>query len=59
MTLLEATKQYYDVFLSDLSPRVSGIWDYDHVRQISLSLNALQLVSQDPSKRRKCHLQSI
>ena len=41
--LLEATNQYYDVFLSDLSPRVSGIWDYDHVRQISLSLNALQL----------------
>ena len=43
--LLEATNQYYDVFLSDLSPRVSGIWHYDHVRQISLSLNALQLVS--------------
>ena len=41
--LLEATNQYYDVFLSDLSPRVSGIWDYDHVRQISLSLSALRL----------------
>ena len=41
--LLEATHQYCDVFLSDLSPSVSGIWHYDHVRQISLSLSALRL----------------
>jgi len=41
--LLEATHRYCDVFLSDLSPRVSGIWHYDHVRQISLSLSALRL----------------
>ena len=41
--LLEATHRYCDVFLSDLSPSVSGIWHYDHVRQISLSLSALRL----------------
>jgi 23S rRNA (uridine2552-2'-O)-methyltransferase len=41
--LLDTTHSYFDVLLSDLSPRVSGIWQYDHVRQISLSLNALQL----------------
>lgn len=41
--LLEVTHQYCDVFLSDLSPSVSGIWHYDHVRQISLSLSALRL----------------
>jgi 23S rRNA (uridine2552-2'-O)-methyltransferase len=31
-----------DVVLSDLAPNVSGIWDIDHARQISLSTNALQ-----------------
>src|SRR6476469_8633978 len=32
-----------DVVLSDLSPNVSGIWDIDHIRQISLSKSALNL----------------
>jgi 23S rRNA (uridine2552-2'-O)-methyltransferase len=31
-----------DVVLSDLAPNVSGIWDIDHARQISLSTIALQ-----------------
>ena len=31
-----------DVVLSDLAPNVSGVWDIDHARQISLSTNALQ-----------------
>jgi len=33
----------FDVILSDLSPKVSGIWHFDHERQISLSLTALQI----------------
>jgi 23S rRNA (uridine2552-2'-O)-methyltransferase len=33
----------FDVVLSDLSPKVSGIWHFDHERQISLSLTALQI----------------
>ena len=33
----------FDVVLSDLSPNVSGIWHYDHERQISLTLHALQI----------------
>jgi 23S rRNA (uridine2552-2'-O)-methyltransferase len=31
-----------DVVLSDLAPNVSGIWDIDHARQISLSTIALR-----------------
>lgn len=36
----------FDVVLSDLSPSVSGIWHYDHERQISLTLVALQISKQ-------------
>lgn len=35
----------FDVVLSDLSPKVSGIWHFDHQRQISLTLVALQISS--------------
>lgn len=31
-----------DVVLSDLAPNVSGVWDIDHARQISLSTTALR-----------------
>ena len=31
-----------DVVLSDLAPNVSGVWDVDHARQISLSTIALR-----------------
>jgi 23S rRNA (uridine2552-2'-O)-methyltransferase len=31
-----------DVLLSDLAPNVSGVWDIDHARQISLTQIALQ-----------------
>ena len=31
-----------DVLLSDLVPNVSGVWDIDHARQISLTQTALQ-----------------
>jgi len=34
-----------DVFLSDLSPNVSGIWQFDHLKQISISLVALSFAS--------------
>lgn len=33
-----------DVVLSDLAPNVSGVWDIDHARQISLSTIALRFV---------------
>jgi 23S rRNA (uridine2552-2'-O)-methyltransferase len=32
-----------DVVLSDLAPNVSGLWDIDHARQISLTNSALGL----------------
>lgn len=32
-----------DVVLSDLAPNVSGVWDVDHARQISLTTAALYL----------------
>jgi 23S rRNA (uridine2552-2'-O)-methyltransferase len=32
-----------DVVLSDLSPNVSGIWDIDHARQISITKSALSV----------------
>jgi len=35
----------FDVVLSDMSPNVSGIWEIDHERQISLTLVALQISS--------------
>ena len=35
----------FDVVLSDLSPKVSGIWHFDHERQISLTLVALEISS--------------
>jgi 23S rRNA (uridine2552-2'-O)-methyltransferase len=35
-----------DVILSDLAPNVSGVWDIDHARQISLSTIALAFARQ-------------
>jgi 23S rRNA (uridine2552-2'-O)-methyltransferase len=35
-----------DVILSDLAPNVSGLWDIDHARQISLSTIALGFARQ-------------
>ncbi len=39
-----------DVVLSDLAPNVSGVWDIDHARQISLSTIALRF-TQDVLRR--------
>ncbi|MEM3393597.1 MAG: RlmE family RNA methyltransferase [Candidatus Methanomethylicia archaeon] len=36
-------KGYADVVLSDLSPKVSGIWSVDHARQIFLTEKALKI----------------
>lgn len=33
----------FDVLLSDLSPNISGVWDFDHARQIQLARTALQV----------------
>jgi 23S rRNA (uridine2552-2'-O)-methyltransferase len=33
----------FDVVLSDLSPNVSGIWEIDHERQLSLTKHALKV----------------
>jgi 23S rRNA (uridine2552-2'-O)-methyltransferase len=35
-----------DVLLSDLAPNVSGVWDIDHSRQISLSITAFSFARQ-------------
>jgi len=32
-----------DVVISDLSPRLSGIWEVDHARQIKLAYDALEI----------------
>jgi 23S rRNA (uridine2552-2'-O)-methyltransferase len=43
--LLNMVGSQFDLVLSDLSPKVSGIWEYDQARQISISVNALRLAS--------------
>lgn len=44
---LERVKKMFagkiDVILSDLSPRVSGVWEVDHYRQIELSRMAMRI----------------
>jgi 23S rRNA (uridine2552-2'-O)-methyltransferase len=40
-TVLKIVGNRADIVLSDLSPNVSGIWDLDHSRQISLTRSAL------------------
>lgn len=43
--VLRIVESPVDLLLSDLSPKVSGIWEYDQARQISISLNALRLAT--------------
>lgn len=43
--LLKIAGSPFDLVLSDLAPKVSGIWEYDQARQISISLNALGVAS--------------
>lgn len=42
---IQSLSSQVDVFLSDLSSNVSGIWQVDHLKQISISLIALSLAS--------------
>lgn len=41
--IIEILEDKADVILSDLAPNVSGVWDIDHARQISLTQAALAL----------------
>jgi 23S rRNA (uridine2552-2'-O)-methyltransferase len=43
-TVLKIVGSRADIVLSDLSPNISGIWDLDHSRQISLTRSALAVV---------------
>jgi 23S rRNA (uridine2552-2'-O)-methyltransferase len=43
-SILRMLNSKADVALSDLSPNVSGIWDIDHARQISLTRSAFDIV---------------
>ena len=40
-TVIKIVGERADIILSDLSPNMSGIWDLDHNRQISLTRSAL------------------
>jgi 23S rRNA (uridine2552-2'-O)-methyltransferase len=42
-SILRLLNSKADVVLSDLAPNVSGIWDIDHARQISLTRNAFTI----------------
>ena len=42
-SILRILNSKADVALSDLSPNVSGIWDIDHARQISLTRSAFTI----------------
>lgn len=42
---LEALGRKADVFLSDLAPTVSGVWELDQTRQVDLTLKVLELTS--------------
>lgn len=35
-----------DIILSDLSPKISGVWDVDHANQIKLSRRALEIAEE-------------
>ena len=41
--ILDAMGRKVNVLLSDVAPNVSGIWQLDHVRQISLTQNAVSI----------------
>lgn len=41
--IAESLHDKADLLLSDLAPNVSGVWDVDHARQISLSKSAFSL----------------
>jgi 23S rRNA (uridine2552-2'-O)-methyltransferase len=44
--LIEALKGKANTLLSDVSPRVSGLWSIDHAKQISLTKSSLDTATQ-------------
>ena len=48
-----------DVVLSDLAPNVSGVWDIDHARQISLSTTCITVCAACAKSRRKQCVQGV
>jgi 23S rRNA (uridine2552-2'-O)-methyltransferase len=43
--ILEFLPHSADVFVADVSPNVSGIWELDHARQIDLARNSLRIAT--------------
>jgi len=43
--ILDAMGRKVNVLLSDVAPNVSGIWQLDHARQISLTQNAISMAA--------------
>lgn len=41
--IMDAMERKVDVLLSDLAPNISGVWQLDHARQISLTQSALSI----------------
>ena len=41
--IIDATKRKVNVLLSDLAPNISGVWQLDHARQISLTQSAVSI----------------
>jgi len=44
-TLLEIS-EYYDVVMSDASPKISGVWTVDHLRSIDLAKASFRIAQQ-------------
>ena len=48
-----------DIVLSDLAPNVSGLWEMDHLKQIDLTMKAVEITKENPKSKWKCTVQSI
>ena len=44
--IAEALNGKADTLLSDVSPKISGLWSVDHARQISLSKSSIKIATQ-------------
>ncbi|HEY9387633.1 MAG TPA: RlmE family RNA methyltransferase [Nitrososphaeraceae archaeon] len=50
MSIIKILDRKANTILSDLSPNLSGIWDIDHAKQISLSMSSLNISKEMLSK---------
>ena len=48
-----------DIVLSDLAPNVSGLWEMDHLKQIDLTMKAVEITKKILKGKWKCTVQSI